>query len=72
MLFWKEINALFDYRIYVDVDLETAVQRLGNRHAEVWGWSLQQGLDRARGSDYRNMILVEKTKHKADLVVRND
>ena len=68
------VEAMFDWRIFVDCEFEEAVRRLTRRHMESGlGSSLEVAGERARGSDWQNaeIILEDGCRERADMVLRS-
>jgi pantothenate kinase len=66
---WAEVNALLDETWYVDVEPEARVARLIERHIR-FGRSPQAARAWVLRSDEANATLIERTRGRADLVVR--
>lgn len=71
---WQRLRGLFDEAWFVEVDLETAVQRCAVRNAEAFGWTLERTMARVRASDELNMreVLASDPASKANVVVDNN
>ncbi|OMP08823.1 Phosphoribulokinase/uridine kinase [Corchorus olitorius] len=67
---WKDISNMFDEKWFIDVDLETAMQRVLKRHIstgkppDVAQWRIDY-------NDRPNAELIMKSKKNADLVIRS-
>ena len=70
---WR-LETLFDLRVFVDCDLDTAVERLIARHVETGVTATaEEGRQRALQSDRLNteIILADGGRERADLILRN-
>jgi pantothenate kinase len=65
---WKSVIGLFDLKVFLNADLATSTERLTRRHMNVWGVPREVAAERAKGSDYENALLVQKTASAADMV----
>ncbi|OMO78400.1 hypothetical protein CCACVL1_14422 [Corchorus capsularis] len=67
---WKDISNIFDEKWFIDVDLDTAMQRVLKRHIstgkppDVAQWRIDY-------NDRPNAELIMKSKKNADLVIRS-
>ncbi|XP_042515698.1 putative uridine kinase C227.14 isoform X2 [Macadamia integrifolia] len=65
---WKEISSIFDEKWFVEVDIDTAMQRVQKRHVstgkppDVAKWRIEY-------NDRPNAELINKSKKHADLVI---
>ncbi len=66
---WAEVRALLDEVWYVEIDEDTRLEQLVQRHI-AYGMSRKAADAWARGTDQRNAELVMGTRHRADRVVR--
>jgi pantothenate kinase len=64
---WKAVRPLLDEAWYVDVDPELRRQRLVARHVR-FGRSEDAARDWVEKTDEPNAVLIESTRHRADLV----
>ena len=63
---WEAISQLFDERWYLDIPLETALERLALRHMQVWGITRAAAEHRIATSDRLNAELVRDSAQFAD------
>jgi pantothenate kinase len=63
---WEAISPLFDERWYLDTPLETAMERLAQRHMRAWGMTRDQAEHRIATSDRLNAELVRDSARFAD------
>ncbi|KAL4760362.1 phosphoribulokinase/uridine kinase family protein [Aspergillus foveolatus] len=70
---WRDIAPLVDYRVFVDVDLAEARERLAKRHVEAGiAQTLEEGLLRVDRNDAINGALVKgRVVDGVDMVVRS-
>lgn len=69
---WREAGAMMDEIWFVEVDEEVAVRRLAERHVRAGiAGSLEEGLERARGSDARNGREVLEKRWRVDEIVKS-
>lgn len=69
---WREAGAMMDEIWFVEVDEDVAVRRLADRHVRAGiAGTLEEGLERARGSDARNGREVLEKRWRVDEVVRS-
>ncbi|XP_052185518.1 putative uridine kinase C227.14 [Diospyros lotus] len=67
---WKEISSLFDEKWFIEVDIETSMQRVLKRHIstgkppDVAKWRIDY-------NDRPNAELINKSKKKADLIIKS-
>jgi pantothenate kinase len=66
---WGAVRRLLDDAWFLDLDAETRMRRLTDRHI-AYGRDPAQAAARARGTDEVNAALVATTAHRADLIVR--
>ncbi len=55
---WELIGSFFDERVYLDVPLEVAMERLTTRHMTAWNWTRLQAQNRIAANDKLNAQLV--------------
>jgi pantothenate kinase len=67
---WSAIRPLLTEAWFVDQDEPRRIERLVARHRR-YGWSLGAARQRALGSDQRNAELIDQTRDRADLVLKN-
>eukprot|EP00760_Papus_ankaliazontas_P009105 PhM_4_TR13967/c0_g1_i1/m.91666 len=51
---WDRIVATFDLRVFLDVDVREAMERLVQRHMAAWGFTWERAMYRAMMNDYAN------------------
>lgn len=69
---WRDVGQLVDYRVFVDVDLQEARERLARRHVEAGiEGCLEDGFARVDKNDYLNGIMVKEKLGKVELVVNS-
>ena len=68
---WAEVRALLDEAWYLDLNEETRLARLTQRHLD-YGMSQEAARAMSLGSDQRNAELVAATQQHADVLVRLD
>ncbi|KAI7990951.1 putative uridine kinase C227.14 [Camellia lanceoleosa] len=67
---WKEISSVFDEKWFIEVDIETAMQRVLKRHIltgkppDVAKWRIEY-------NDRPNAELIDKSKKNADLLIKS-
>lgn len=49
---WAEVAACFDERWFLDTPVETALERLAQRHMQVWDWTREQAEHRIATTEY--------------------
>jgi pantothenate kinase len=67
---WQALTGAFDETWYLDTPMETSIARLIARHQQAWDFTEAQARHRVESSDYKNALLVESTRAKADWLVR--
>jgi pantothenate kinase len=65
---WRGVRALFTEVWYADLDQDTRLERLIDRHVR-FGKDQSDALSWATGTDERNAALVAATRPRADLIV---
>ncbi|BCS27869.1 phosphoribulokinase/uridine kinase family protein [Aspergillus puulaauensis] len=69
---WRDIGQLVDYRVFVDVDLQEARERLARRHVEAGiERCLEDGFARVDKNDYLNGVMVKEKLGKVESVVNS-
>ena len=63
---WEMISPLFDERWYLDIPLQTAMERLALRHMQAWGITRAAAEHRIATSDRLNAELVRDSARFAD------
>ncbi len=66
---WRSLDCAFDQIWYLDTPMQTSIDRLVARHQQAWDFSEAQARHRVESSDYKNALLVETTRHRADWLV---
>lgn len=67
---WRDVSALVDYRVFVDVELDEARERLARRHVEVGiEPTLEMGYKRVDANDYPNGVLIREKRVRVDEAV---
>ncbi|KAL5356305.1 hypothetical protein BJX96DRAFT_171488 [Aspergillus floccosus] len=67
---WKEVAPLVDYRIFIDVDLEVARDRLARRHVAAGiEKTLEDGFRRVDANDYLNGLTILERRIGPDMIV---
>ncbi|KAJ5821372.1 uncharacterized protein N7525_010656 [Penicillium rubens] len=67
---WRDVATLFDYRLFVDADLEVARERVAKRHVQAGiEPNIESGFRRVDENDYLNAQAVYEKRLKADLVI---
>ncbi|KAI3898661.1 hypothetical protein MKW98_000774 [Papaver atlanticum] len=67
---WKEVSSVFDEKWFIDIDIDTAMQRVLKRHIstgkppDVAKWRIDY-------NDRPNAELINKSKKNADLIIRS-
>ncbi|KAL7226541.1 hypothetical protein ACSBR1_021609 [Camellia fascicularis] len=67
---WKEISSVFDEKWFIEVDIETAMQRVLKRHIltgkppDVAKWRIEY-------NDRPNAEVIDKSKKNADLLIKS-
>ncbi|KAJ6190959.1 hypothetical protein N7519_000980 [Penicillium mononematosum] len=67
---WRDVAPLFDYRLFVDADLEVARERVAKRHVQAGiEPNIESGFRRVDENDYLNARAIYGKRLKADLVI---
>lgn len=66
---WRAIRHLLDFCIYLEVEENIQIQRLLKRHIK-GGKSRAQAMDKVKITDLPNAALIERDRHRADVVYR--
>ncbi|KAJ5466229.1 hypothetical protein N7530_010016 [Penicillium desertorum] len=67
---WRDVAPLFDYRLFVDADLEAARERVAKRHVQAGiEPNIESGFRRVDENDYLNAQAIYEKRLKADLVI---
>ncbi|CAE7604295.1 unnamed protein product [Symbiodinium sp. CCMP2456] len=64
---WQEIPDLFDFKVYLDADLEECIGRVKERNKVIPGYTPQEIDKRCEEVDRRNAEVVQLTQGEADL-----
>ncbi|XP_059625953.1 putative uridine kinase C227.14 [Cornus florida] len=67
---WKEISSMFDEKWFIEVDINTAMQRVLKRHIST-GKTPDNAKWRIEYNDRPNAELINKSKKNADLVIKS-
>lgn len=68
---WAEVAACFDERWFLDTPVETSLERLAQRHMQVWDWTREQAEHRIATNDRLNAETVLRSREAADWVVQS-
>lgn len=69
---WREVASLVDLRVFVEVDLGVARERLARRHVEAGiEGTMDDGYARVDGNDYLNGVEVSASLVRPDVVIRS-
>lgn len=63
---WEELGPLWDERWYLDTPMETAMERLTERHRTAWGLTRAEAERRVAANDCLNAEIVARTRSRAD------
>ena len=63
---WEELCSLWDERWYLDTPMETAMERLTERHRTAWGLTRAEAERRVAANDRLNAEIVARTRSRAD------
>jgi len=66
---WANLANSFDELWYLDTPLEVSITRLIARHQQAWGITAEQARHRVESSDYKNALLVQSTRPRADRLI---
>jgi len=66
---WGALEGIFDQIWYLDTPMQTSIDRLVARHRQAWEFTEAQARHRVESSDYKNALLVETTRSRADWLV---
>ncbi|CAG9315468.1 unnamed protein product [Blepharisma stoltei] len=67
---WKEIREIIDYKIYIDGNLDEAMDRVVQRNARCLNMSLEETAYKVQHNDRLNAGVVEESRRYADKVFR--
>ncbi|KAK9087148.1 hypothetical protein Syun_029542 [Stephania yunnanensis] len=67
---WKDVSSIFDEKWFIELDIDTAMQRVLKRHIST-GKSPDVAKWRIEYNDRPNAELINKSKKNADLVIRS-
>lgn len=67
---WKEVCSIFDEKWFIDINLDTSMQRVIRRHIAT-GKKHDVAKWRVDYNDRPNAELILKSKHKADLIIKS-
>ena len=69
---WRDLADLVDYRIFVDLDLDEARERVAKRHVQAGiEKTLEDGFRRVDSNDYLNAIWIRDRLLAPDIVVKS-
>ena len=68
---WAALEGLFDETWFLDVPLETAMERITLRHAQVWNMTPEAARARADSNDRLNSARIRPGRDTADFLVVN-
>lgn len=68
---WAGLEELFDEKWFLDVSLETAMDRVTSRHQQAWGMSPEEARRRADGNDRLNCSRIAPGRESADFFVES-
>ncbi|KAK2970189.1 hypothetical protein RJ640_019657 [Escallonia rubra] len=72
---WKEVSSMFDEKWFIDVDIDTSMQRVLKRHISTAATCTGKPPDVAKWrieyNDRPNAELINKSKKNADLVIKS-
>ncbi|KAK9704933.1 hypothetical protein RND81_07G021000 [Saponaria officinalis] len=68
---WSDISAVFDEKWFIDVDLDTSMERVLKRHMSKSNRSPDEAKWRIDYNDRPNAELIMKSKKNADLVIKS-
>jgi pantothenate kinase len=63
---WRAVSAQFDERWFLDTPLEIALERLTQRHQQVWGRTRAAAQERIQQNDALNAEIVLASRERAD------
>ena len=66
---WEGVADFFDFKIYMDTDLETCMERVKIRNQCIPGYTPEEIAARVENVDRINALTVEKSKQHADVVI---
>lgn len=66
---WQDIRSLINYKIFIDGDVQSAMNRLVTRNSQCLGLSLEQSVHRMEHTDLLNAQEVLKSQQYADVTV---
>ncbi|KAG5567503.1 hypothetical protein RHGRI_002899 [Rhododendron griersonianum] len=67
---WKDISSVFDEKWFIEVDIETTMQRVLKRHIST-GKPLDVAKWRIEHNDWPNAELIMESKKNADLIIKS-
>lgn len=69
---WRDLSTLFDYRVYIDTDLQEARTRVAKRHVHAGiEKTLEDGYRRVDSNDYLNGLLIHEKLLAPDITVKS-
>lgn len=69
---WAPLEGMFDETWFLDISIETAMNRIYLRHQKAWGLSEKQARDKADGNDRLNCGYITPGRSTADWLVKSD
>lgn len=66
---WADARACLDYLVYLEIDIEDAMQRVHHRHVSAMGLSVEEAQLRIENNDRPNAELVMKSALLADAMI---
>eukprot|EP01006_Ploeotia_vitrea_P062904 TRINITY_DN84602_c0_g1_i1.p1 TRINITY_DN84602_c0_g1~~TRINITY_DN84602_c0_g1_i1.p1 ORF type:complete len:225 (-),score=20.58 TRINITY_DN84602_c0_g1_i1:338-1012(-) len=68
---WQKVSSCFDYSLFLDCDMEVAMERLAKRHMASWNFTREQADNRINTNDRLNAELVLTTKQNATQILKS-
>lgn len=68
---WEGVTGYFDYRIFMDADVDVCIERVKVRNRCIPGYTPEEIEVRCERVDRANALTVLRTKHRADVVVES-
>jgi len=66
---WAGLENLFDETWFLDVSIETAMNRVCKRHMEAWRMNEKEARDKAESNDRLNCAFIAPGREKADFLI---
>ncbi len=67
---WDQVSVLCDETWYLDVSINTAMNRIIPRHMSSWGMTLEEAARKVAANDRLNAELVFTTRDQADWLIK--